>query len=147
MREMKDSKVASVKVGYDGKVHKRYRGPLAKERYENELRVLRHLEAKGCKFVPQVLEEHPDELYLITSNCGAKADSVGQKKMEALFDELASYGVQHDDRASRNITYSAQIGRFCIIDFEFAVITDTGEGLTLEEATKHSEELRKKDAE
>ena len=50
MREMKDSKVASVKVGYDGRVHKRYRGPLAKERYENELRVLRYLEEKNCNF-------------------------------------------------------------------------------------------------
>ncbi|WOO41259.1 serine/threonine protein phosphatase [Rubellicoccus peritrichatus] len=140
---MKDSKVASVQVGYDGRVHKRYRGPLAQERYDNELRVLRYLEAKGCNFVPKILEEHPDELYLVTSNCGAKANNVGDAKMQSLFDELASYGVEHDDRAARNITYSAQIGRFCIIDFEFATIPETGEGLTLEEATKHSDALKK----
>ena len=63
--------------------------------------------------------------------------------MQQLFDELASYGVEHDDRAARNITYSAQIGRFCIIDFEFAVITETGEGLSLKEATRVSEELKR----
>lgn len=145
MRDMKDSKVASVKVGYDGRVHKRYRGPLAKERYENELRVLRHLEVRECNFVPRVLEEHPDELYLVTSNCGAKVDNVGETKMQSLFNELASYGVEHDDRAARNITYSAQIGRFCIIDFEFAIIPETGEGLSLEDAERFTRALKKRD--
>lgn len=133
MRDMKDSAVASVRIGFDGLVHKRYRGPMAKERYENELRILRYLEEKGCDFVPRVLEEHPEEFYLVTSNAGRIFARIGQKSMNRLFDELESYGVHHDDRAPRNITYNPQTGRFCIIDFEFATIVETGEGLRLKD--------------
>lgn len=132
MEEMKDTQSASVRIGFDGRVHKTYRGLLARERFENELRVLRYLEEKGCNFVPRVLEAQPDKLYLVTTNCGRKVESLSDAKMNALFDELTSYGVEHDDRAVRNITYSPQAGRFCLIDFEFAKITGTGEGLSLQ---------------
>ena len=133
MREMKDSAVATVRIGYDGLVHKRYRGPKAKERYENELRVLRYLEEKGCDFVPRVVEEHPESLYLVTSNAGRIVARISEEKVNELFDELLRYGVRHDDRAARNITYNPQTGRFCVIDFEFALITETGEGLLLKD--------------
>ncbi len=143
MREMKDSAVSSVRIGYDGLVHKRYRGPLARERYENEVRVLRHLEAKGCDFVPRVLEEHPADLYLVTSNSGRIFTRIGEDKMNELFDELERYGVRHDDRAARNVTYNPRTGRFCLIDFEFALITETGQGLLLEQAEKAAREARR----
>ena len=143
MREMKDSAVSSVRIGYDGLVHKRYRGPSARERYENEVRVLRYLEAKGCGFVPRVLEEHPDELYLVTSNSGRIVSRIGEKKLKQLFDELEAYGVRHDDRAARNVTYDPQTGRFCVIDFEFATITETGEGLLLSEVDKPAADKRR----
>ncbi len=130
---MKDSAVASVRIGFDGLVHKRYRGPMAAERYNNELRILRYLEEKGCDFVPRVLEEHPEKLYLVTTNAGRIAPRIGEEKMNRLFDELESFGVRHDDRAARNITYNPQTGRFCIIDFEFALIKETGEGLRLKD--------------
>ncbi len=144
MREMKDSAVSSVRIGFDGLVHKRYRGPLARERYENEVRVLRYLEAKGCDFVPRVLEEHADSLYLVTSNSGRIVTRIGEKKMKQLFDELERYGVRHDDRASRNITYNPRSGRFCIIDFEFALIMETGEGLLLKEAEASADAGKRK---
>jgi len=134
MREMKESKVASVHVGYDGRVHKRYRGPLAHERFENELRVLKYLEKQGCEFVPRVLEAHPEALYLVTTNCGKVVGQLKAPKLNQLFCELEAYGVEHDDKAARNITYSAQLGRFCIIDFEFARIIPTGEGLDRKQA-------------
>lgn len=133
MREMKDSAVATVRIGYDGLVHKRYRGPKAKERYENEYRVLRYLEEQGCDFVPRVVEAHPEDLYLVTSNAGRIVSRISDQKMNELFDELERYGVRHDDRAARNITYNPQTGRFCVIDFEFALITETGEGLLLKD--------------
>lgn len=139
MHEMKDSSVAQVRIGYDGRVHKFYRGPLARERFENERRVLRYLEKKGCGFVPRILEEDEERLYLVTTNCGAIVDKISDKKLDALFNELEQYGVEHDDKAARNVTYSAQVGRFCLIDFEFAKIIETGEGLTVkqgEEAVK-----------
>jgi tRNA A-37 threonylcarbamoyl transferase component Bud32 len=139
---VKDSKVAQVRVGYDGRVHKWYRGPLAKERFENERQVLHHLEEKGCSFVPRVLEEDESELYLVTSSCGKKAGNLSEEKQQALFDELEKYDVRHEDQANRNITYHTRLGRFCLIDFEFATILSTGNGLTIEEADQEYKRLR-----
>lgn len=142
MREVKDTKRAEVRIGYDGRVHKRYRGSMAKERYENEVRVLKYLEEKGCTFVPKLLHADPDELYIVTTNCGHIAPSVSEKKMKALFAELETYGIQHDDAFARNITYDSREGRFCIIDFEFSKNLDTGEGFTLAEAEKELKKTR-----
>jgi len=143
MREMKDTLSASVRIGYDGRVHKHYRGTLAKDRYQNERSILLFLEKRGCPFVPRVLEEHPDELYLVTSNCGTPAPQISDEKLVALFDELESFGVRHQDRAQRNVTYSPQLGRFCVIDFEFATNLVTGHGLLIEQAKNASLERPK----
>ena len=40
MEEAKNTALAVVRIGYDGLVHKTFKGPQARERYENELRVL-----------------------------------------------------------------------------------------------------------
>lgn len=134
MQEIKDTQRASVRIGFDGRVHKYYKGPLARERFENEVRVLRYLEEKGCDFVPKLLEVHPDELYVVTSNCGHIVQRISSEKEKAVFEKLESFGVKHDDAFTRNITYSPHLGKFCVIDFEFSVLTETGEGLTLKEA-------------
>lgn len=136
MREMKDTQRATVHIGYDGRVHKRFLGPLAKERFENEVRVLRYLDKKGCDFVPKVISCDHENLYLVTSNCGAIVESISDKKLKTLFVALEQYGVEHGDPFQRNVTYSPQLGRFCVIDFEFATIIETGEGLTIEDAKK-----------
>src|SRR4030081_1483966 len=52
MNEVKDKLRATVRIGYDGRVSKTYRGPKAAERFDTEVRVLRHLEAVNC---PNVL--------------------------------------------------------------------------------------------
>jgi len=44
MHEMKDTARALVRISFDGRVHKTFRGHMAKERFENEVAVLRHLE-------------------------------------------------------------------------------------------------------
>ncbi len=133
MHEIKDTQRAVVRIGYDGRVHKYYRGPFAKERYENEVRVLKYLAEKNCDFVPQLLEEDSEQLYAVTSNCGNISENVSEKKTESLFKKLEDFGVKHGDAFARNITYSAHKGSFCVIDFEFATIIETGEGLTQEE--------------
>jgi len=53
-------------------------------------------------------------------------DRMSDKKKAHVFHELEQYGVRHDDAEVRNITYSAQLGRFCVIDFEFASILVPG---------------------
>ena len=124
MHEMKDTARALVRIGYDGRVHKTFRGHLAKERFEHEVRVLRHLEEKGCTFVPQLLEAEPEHLKIVTTNCGRRVDQLNPERQKELFAELEQYGVRHEDRELRNITYRTSDGRFCIIDFEFATLLD-----------------------
>ncbi|HZZ18005.1 MAG TPA: serine/threonine protein phosphatase [Opitutaceae bacterium] len=130
MHEMKDTPRALVRISYDGRVHKTFRGHMAKERFEHEVRVLRHLEERGCTFVPRLLEVEPENLKIVTTNCGTRVDQVNPEKQRQLFAELEPFGVRHEDRELRNITYRASDGRFCIIDFEFATLLDGGEGTT-----------------
>ena len=124
MQEAKDTQRALVRIGYDGRVHKYFRGPKAEERFDTEVRVLRYLEQRECPFVPRVLETDPEKLYLVTSNCGTRVDRIGDDKLVSLFAELERYGVRHDDPFLRNVTYRQTDGRFCLIDFEFATILD-----------------------
>ncbi len=134
MQEIKDTQRAEVRIGFDGRVHKKYKGQLSRERYENEVRVLKYLEKKGCSFVPRLLEEHPERLYIVTSNCGNIVQKISPEKEKEVFEALEAFGVRHDDAFMRNITYSPHLGRFCVIDFEFAVILESGEGLTVKDA-------------
>jgi len=122
MPVVKDTLRAIVRVGYDGKVHKTFRGPKAEERFATEVRVLKHLEAQGCSFVPRLVESDPQELSIVTTNCGTRVDHLDAARAKELFDELLPYGVRHDDAEMRNVTYRQSDGRFCLIDFEFATI-------------------------
>ena len=122
MPVVKDTLRATVRVGYDGRVTKVFRGPKADERFANEVRVLRHLEARGCPFVPRLLEADEAQLRIVTSNCGARVDHLDEARTRELFAELEPYGVRHEDADMRNVTYRNTDGRFCLIDFEFATI-------------------------
>ena len=128
MQEVKNTQRALVRIGYDGSVHKTFRGPQAYARFENEVRVLRHLEQRGCGFVPRLLEADAAALKIITTNCGSRVEQVNAERLKELFDELETFGVRHDDPEIRNITYRPTDGRFCIIDFEFAAILDESPG-------------------
>ena len=56
MEEAKNTARAVVRIGYDGLVHKTFKGPQARERYENELRLHQFLDQKSCSFVPKVVK-------------------------------------------------------------------------------------------
>ena len=125
MHKVKDTLRATVRISYDGRVHKTFRGPNAEERFATEVRVLRHLEERNCPFVPRLLEAHPEELRIVTTNCGSRVQHLDEARTKELFDELLPYGVRHDDADVRNVTYRQSDGRFCLIDFEFATILDS----------------------
>ena len=127
MEQVKDTLRATVRIGYDGRVHKTFRGPKAEKRFATEVRVLRHLAARGCPFVPTLLEAHPDQLKIVTTSCGSRVEHMDEARMKEIYAELERYGVRHDDAELRNITYRRSDGRFCVIDFEFATILDEGE--------------------
>jgi tRNA A-37 threonylcarbamoyl transferase component Bud32 len=124
MHEMKDTVRALVRIGYDGQVNKTFRGHRAKERFEQEVRVLRHLEAQGCPFVPRLLKVEAENLKIVTTNCGSRIEHLNKQHQKELFAELEQYGVRHEDQEMRNITYRTTDGRFCIIDFEFATLLE-----------------------
>lgn len=125
MKIAKDGIRSKVRVGYDGKVYKTFRGTDADKRFANEVRVLKVLEARGCDFVPRLLDSDASTLSIVTTNCGHPAPSLSDAKADELFEELKTgYGVIHDDPFSRNITYHPQMGRFCVIDFELATVID-----------------------
>jgi tRNA A-37 threonylcarbamoyl transferase component Bud32 len=126
MHEMKDTPRALVRISFDGRVHKTFRGHMAKERFEQEVRVLQYLEKRGCTFVPRLLDVFPAELKIITTNCGTRVDQLNPQRQAQVYAELEQFGVRHEDREMRNITYRTSDGRFCVIDFEFATILGDG---------------------
>lgn len=122
MQEAKNTARSLVRLGYDGKVYKTFRGHLARERFEHEIRVLKYLEKQGCPFVPRVVESDDANMLLVTTNCGKRVDRLSEDKLRQIYAELEQYGVRHEDPYTRNVTYDARLGRFCLIDFEFATI-------------------------
>jgi hypothetical protein len=119
---MKDTLRATVRMSYEGRVYKTFRGPKAQERFANEVNILRYLETRGCPFVPRLLESDPEKLQIVTTSCGSRVEHLDAERAQALFAELELYGVRHDDPEIRNVTYRQSDGRFCLIDFEFATI-------------------------
>ena len=108
---LKDGIRSNVRIDFYGQVHKRFKGTDADKRYAMEVAVIK------------VLEEHPDELYFVSTNCGKLATQISRQKADTLFAKLErEYGIRHLDAEPRNITYNDKLGCFCIIDFELAEI-------------------------
>ena len=126
MKIAKDGIRSIVKVGYDGRVHKTFRGTGKEERFENEVKVLKALEARGCEIVPRLLDSDPETLTIVTTNCGAPAEaSISEERAAEIFKLLEDeFGIVHDDPFPRNITYHSRMGQFCVIDFELAQILE-----------------------
>ena len=124
MEHVKDTLRALVRIGYDGRVYKTFRGPKAQERFDTEVKVLKYLEERGCPFVPRLLEADPAQLRIVTSNCGARVEHLDEARQKEIYAELLPYGVRHEDAEMRNVTYRQSDGRFCLIDFEFATILE-----------------------
>lgn len=122
MLKVKDTLRSTVNLGYDGRVFKVYHGADAQPRFDNEVKVLRYLEMRGCGFVPRLLEADSANLRIVTTNCGTRVEHLDEKRTRELFAELTQYGVRHDDADMRNVTYRQSDGRFCVIDFEFSTI-------------------------
>lgn len=122
MLKVKDTLRATVNLSFDGRVFKTYHGADAQKRFDNEVRVLKHLEARGCDFVPRLLETDPEQLRIITTNCGSRVEHLDANRIPELFAQLLPFGVRHDDPEMRNVTYRFSDGRFCLIDFEFATL-------------------------
>lgn len=122
MLKVKDTVRSTVNVTFDGRVIKVYHGTNARERFENETKILKFLEERKCPFVPRLLSSDAEKLQIITTSCGQRVQHIDEARAKELFAELEKFGVRHDDPDPRNITYRFSDGRFCLIDFELATI-------------------------
>jgi tRNA A-37 threonylcarbamoyl transferase component Bud32 len=120
--KVKDTPRSTVNLTFDGRVVKAYHGPHARERFDNEVKVLRYLEQQRCEFVPRVLEADPVGMRIVTTSCGSRVERIDNERLQELLAELETYGVHHDDPDPRNVTYRQSDGRFCLVDFELATI-------------------------
>ena len=91
MHEAKNTARALVRIGYDGRVFKQFLGPMARERFENEVRVLEYLEKNKCGFVPKLISKDETTLEIITSNCGQRVERMGQEKQDQKMRILRSF--------------------------------------------------------
>ena len=122
MEIVKNTLRSTVRLSYDGRVFKTYHAKDGRQRFGNEVKILRFLEAHKCPFVPRLLAADPEHLEIVTTNCGSRVEHLDADRAKELFAELEKYGVRHDDPEMRNVTYRQSDGRFCVIDFEFAAI-------------------------
>ena len=83
--KVKDTLRSTVNLTFDGRVMKAYHGPKAQERFDNEIRVLRYLEQRGCNFVPKLLEADAAELTIITTSYSQRIDRIDDQRVKELF--------------------------------------------------------------
>lgn len=106
------------------KCFKSFRGANAVQRFQNECRVLRHLNQLECPFVPRLMDSSPTLLSITTEHCGRSVEQLSEGRVQQLFDRLLEYGVRHDDPVLRNVLYDSRCNEFKLIDFELAEILD-----------------------
>jgi hypothetical protein len=116
MLKVKDTLRSTVNLTFDGRVIKEFHDPNATARFTNVVRVLRHLESRGCKLVPRLLAADSQTLRLVITSFGCVVEHLDTERMDPLFAELEDY----PDK--RNVIDRAADGRFCAIDFELATL-------------------------
>ncbi|MFO1063864.1 MAG: hypothetical protein U0892_08385 [Pirellulales bacterium] len=124
MIDVKHTERSHVRISFGGTVHKSYFGAGARERMENEIKVLEYLTQRRCPFVPRLVDVDRRELTIEMTQCGYPVQQIGDEKLSDLFEELMQFGVDHKDRHVRNVTYHSATGWFFIVDFEFADICE-----------------------
>ena len=129
---VKDTERSCVCRAFDGFVHKQYRGHHARQRLENEVKVLEHLRSRNCLFVPRLVDIDRRGLVIVQTNCGVAVQRLDDQRLQQLFDSLLEFDVLHGDRELRNVTYRAADGNFCVVDFELATIVERDLSLQLE---------------
>lgn len=123
--KLSDSIKSIISFRPDNTVVKRYIGEGNRILFENEIKILRFLEEKGCDFVPKIISVDSEKLMFVMDNCGVRARNLTKEIQDQLFLDLEKkYGVKHNDADPRNVVYNIINNRFYIIDFELSTIID-----------------------
>ncbi|MDZ4848838.1 MAG: phosphotransferase [Pirellulaceae bacterium] len=124
MLELKNTGRSRVVDALDGRIIKCFYGPKAQKRFENECRILRHLNLACCPFVPRLIDAKRSRLSVVTQYAGKNVEQLPDNFVQELFDRLLEYGVLHRDPALRNVLYDSARKQFTLIDFELAEVGD-----------------------
>lgn len=141
MITVKNTERSCVQRAFDGLIHKCYRGHHARQRLENEVRVLEHLRIHNCPFVPRLITIDRATLSIVQSNCGVAVQTLPDWRLQQVFAALREFRVEHGDCELRNVTYRANDGVFCIVDFELAKILEPNWSCQLQHLHKEIEHI------
>jgi hypothetical protein len=90
----------------------------------NEVCILKHLQDKGCRCVPQLIRANRRALAIETACVGSPVEHISDERFQELLDELEACGVVQEDRRARNITYDPQTDQYFLTNFEDARLQD-----------------------
>lgn len=117
------SKGKEISFTSDNKVIKRFIGEKNKNLFENEVKVLRFLEEKGCDFVPKIISVDSENTAVVMTHCGTRLKDPNIGIIRQLFFDLESkYRVKHGDPCVVNVLYNSSNNKLYIIDFEVSTI-------------------------
>ena len=98
MTIIKDTERSLVKFFKDkGIIEKTFVGNNAKERFENEVNILKHLANKGFDNCPELLDSDPENFVVTETYVGEKLGEIDIAEHRKIHNRLIAFGVTHND--------------------------------------------------
>ena len=98
MTIIEDSKRSLVKLDKEkGIIEKTFVGDNAKERFENEVNILKHLKNKGFDNCPELLDSDPENFVVTQTYVGEKLGEIDIAEHRKIHNRLIAFGVTHND--------------------------------------------------
>tara|TARA_R100000654_G_scaffold53144_1_gene79287 strand:+ start:261 stop:764 length:504 start_codon:yes stop_codon:yes gene_type:complete len=98
MTIIKDTERSLVKLDKDkGIIEKTFVGNNAKERFENEVNILKHLDNKGFDNCPKLLDSDPENFVVTQTYVGEKLGEIDIAEHRNIHNRLIAFGVTHND--------------------------------------------------
>ena len=98
MTIIKNTERSLVKLYKDkGIIEKTFVGDNAKERFENEVNILKHLKNKGFDNCPELLDSDPENFVVTQTYVGEKLGEIDIADHTNIHNRLIAFGVTHND--------------------------------------------------
>ena len=98
MTIIKDTERSLVKLDKNkGIIEKTFVGNNAKERFENEVNILKHLKNKGFDNCPELLDSDPENFVVTQTYVGEKLGEIDIAEHRKIHNRLIAFGVTHND--------------------------------------------------
>jgi len=98
MTTIKNTKRSLVKLDKEkGIIEKTFVGDNAKERFENEVNILKHLANKGFDNCPKLIDSDPENFVVTESYVGESLGEIDIAEHRKIHNRLIAFGVTHND--------------------------------------------------